>query len=53
MMFFAYLLEGKYFTDVIWGWVGGMPLITLIIINEQIFEVDLLSSNINRAISGR
>ncbi|CAD8098653.1 unnamed protein product [Paramecium primaurelia] len=53
MLIFAYLLEGQYFRDVIWGWVGGIPLITLIIINEQIFEVDLLSSNINRAISGQ
>ncbi|CAD8110362.1 unnamed protein product [Paramecium sonneborni] len=53
MMIFAYLLEGQYFRDVFWGWIGGIPLITLIIINEQIFEVDLLSSNINRAISGQ
>ncbi|CAD8180493.1 unnamed protein product [Paramecium octaurelia] len=53
MLLFAHLLEGQYFRDVIWGWIGGVPLITLIIINEQIFEVDLLGSNINRAISGQ
>ncbi|CAD8076309.1 unnamed protein product [Paramecium primaurelia] len=53
MLIFAYLLEGQYFRDVIWGWVGGIPLIIMIIINEQLFEVDLLSSNINRATSGQ
>ncbi|CAK91236.1 unnamed protein product (macronuclear) [Paramecium tetraurelia] len=53
MLIFAYLLEGQFFRDVIWGWVGGIPLIVLIIVNEQLFEVDLLGSNINRAISGQ
>jgi hypothetical protein len=49
---FAYLLEGIYFKETIYGWMGGIPLIILIIVNESIFEVDLLSANINRATSG-
>lgn len=52
MEVFAYLLEGIYFKDIIFGWIGGIPLITFIVLNESILEVDLLSSNINRAISG-